>query len=193
MKNLFALLTIFFSLGFLSACGGSGGGGGSSAGADNSSSSQISGEDTAVAATQVELDATPTDMEPEVDYTPDPILMTEKAENTTGLYVKPDFNFDDFQSLQLQLSAYDMNGNPLSGHLIKLYALQSDIVEMDDDRLHASDLLFVGRLDSEGFLEKSIEIVGSIEKVLVKVMAVGIDNQVMLALDPENPVVVHRF
>lgn len=180
----------------LVACGGGGGSASSSAnlnaGSSSSSGSALpseggseSGEAEPAPASQTSVLTTTNP-----SFTPDETRLAAAAENSTQLYVAESFNFDDFKRLALSVDAVDSTGNVLANKLLKIKSINKNINQWDDAELADAQLLFIGKTDSMGRFNSNIEVPLHVQKIVLELNAVGVENKVMLDIAENNEVSV---
>lgn len=127
-----------------------------------------------------------------VDYTPDTAALDESANKSTELYVETDFNFDTFKVVTLDINATGANGQALSNTLIFISVIDSEITELDDERLQHKALLTVAKTDANGNMYRQVETASTVTKLLVELNTIGIENEVILEMPSDN-YVSYRF
>ena len=186
----------------LVACGGGGGSESSSANLNAGSSSRPSSSSSSGSALPSEGGSESGEAEPapasqtsvltttNPSFTPDETRLAAAAENSTQLYVAESFNFDDFKRLALSVDAVDSTGNVLANKLLKIKSINKNINQWDDAELPDAQLLFIGKTDSLGHFNSNIEVPLHVQKIVLELNAVGVENKVMLDITENNEVSV---
>lgn len=183
--SIFQIIVVCMSVILLSACGG---GGGSSSSDSTSASSAPT-----VPATPASPPSAPEQgAEEGEDYSPDAAALDNEANKSTQLYVEPDFTFDTHKVITLDISATGANGQALIDTLVLVSVVDDDINAMDDERLQNKSLLTVAKTDGSGSIYRKIEIASTENKLLIELNALGIENEVLIAIAEDN-YVSHQF
>lgn len=183
--SMFQIIVVCMSVILLSACGG---GGGSSSSDSTSASSAPT-----VPATPASPPSAPEQgAEEGEDYSPDAAALDNEANKSTQLYVEPDFTFDTHKVITLDISAIGANGQALIDTLVLVSVVDDDINAMDDERLQNKALLTVAKTDGSGSIYRKIEIASTENKLLIELNALGIENEVLIAIAEDN-YVSHQF
>ncbi|QIZ76359.1 hypothetical protein [Ferrimonas lipolytica] len=189
MNNYFTRYHVLIgaSILLLSACGGGGGSG-----------SDPSEVDAGVTTPPVTAPPTtpppaedPTTPEPDNSYEPDSERLTNEAESSSELYAAPDFNFDLTRQVNVFLSANDALGEPLTDTIIKMYAVPNNIEAVEDLTAEDSQLIFIGMTNDNGVIDRIVELTPTIQKVMVVVATLGIDNKALLNINEDS--LSHHF
>lgn len=167
------LPTLLTLLMMVSACGGGGGG--------------SSPAPTAVAPPPPPVVQTDTGNTP--NYQPAAALLSSAAGDSTELYVEPDFEFDTAKVITLDLLAKDEFGQPLSKTLLKVSAIPNEVEDIVDPAVQQGSIVFISATDSNGAIYQQIEVAQTVNKLLLEVQTVGIENAVIVTLDDSNRVI----
>ncbi|MBD3587089.1 hypothetical protein HHX48_15190 [Salinimonas sp. HHU 13199] len=183
--SLFQAMVVCLSIILVSACGG----GGDSSPADNSSATPAP-----VSATTAPAAPPPTSQESTDDenYTPDTAALDSEANKSTQLYVEPDFTFDTHKVITLDITATGANGQALANTMVLVSVVDNDIEAMDDEKLQNKALLTVAKTNSNGTIYRKVEIASIQKKLLIELNALGIENEVLVAIAEDN-YVTHQF
>jgi len=163
----------------LLGCGGGGGG-------DSASSTPV--------VETVITGGTTTDSgeETNVDYTPDPNKLLTTAQASSDLYAEATFNFDSFKSVTFDISATDNLSQPLSAAMLLISVIDSDITAFDDPRLQSKSLLTKVFTDTNGQIYITLEMAKSVDKILLELNTLGLENDVIVSLD-DTGVITYNF
>lgn len=151
----------------LMACGG---GGGSS---DKASSSPVAAQPN-----------------PDSDNTP-PRQIVEDAETSMDIQVPQGFTFSDHQHITFTISAMSPEGNPIADTAITIYKVPNSIDEWQDDYMADAELILKGRLNDLGVYSKTLEVPGDVNKVLVRLAYIGMEN--FQLVEVQHGSVNHQF
>mgnify|MGYP005986342763 CR=1 FL=1 len=127
-----------------------------------------------------------------VDYTPDPVKLTEPATLSTELFVEPNFAFSSYKNVIFDVDVVDFNNNPMSDLMLSISIVDNEIVDYDDPRLQDKSLLAKVKTDNNGQIYLNLEIPKKVSNILLELNAVGIENDVILAID-DSGVVMYNF
>lgn len=105
-----------------------------------------------------------------------------KAGRSTDLYVEPDFNFQTFYSVMLNIMVTDTQARPVNEALISISAIPYEVTDLSDERLIEKSLLSYVRTDGFGRVYQAIEISNSVKKVLIELNIHGPDNILIVDL-----------
>jgi len=162
----------------LLGCGGGGGG-------DSTSS-------TPVVETVITGGTTTDSEETNVDYTPDPNKLVTTATASSELYAEATFNFDSFKSVTFDISATDNLNQPLSAAMLLISVIDPDITALDDPRLQSKSLLTKVFTDTNGQIYVTLEMAQSVDKILLELNTLGLENDVIVSLD-DTGVIRYNF
>lgn len=174
--------TIITFITLVVSCGGGGGGG------DEGSSTEVVPE---IAETEADNEITPI-IQTVNSYMPDADKLAITAQSSADLYVEPSFNFHSYQNVVFTINVTDSAGNPIANKVLAISSIDSEIVEFDDPRLQEKSLLVMAKTDDDGQVYLTLEIPQYVSNVLLELNAVGLENEVILALD-SNGIVDHNF
>lgn len=142
----------------------------------------------AATATPVTTEATePTTQE----YAPDPAKLTLAAQTSDELYVAERFTFSHYQMVSVDITTADSNGNPLVHQMLAVSVIDDEIEAYDDPRLQEKRLLTYLKTDSQGRITRDIEMPTSVNKVLLELNAVGVDNDVITTINAMGAIEHH--
>lgn len=179
-NNSISLTMVIFSLLIVSLTGCGGGGGGN---AENSNAT--TSETTPI--------VTVSDTSPVVvDYSPEEERLTTEASSSSELYVEPTFNFDSFKVIDVDISARDVADDPLSGALVSISAIDDSISDLNDVLIDEKSLITNIFTDNNGQINITLEVPDSVNKLLLEIHALGIENRVIFNVD-EAALVMHNF
>lgn len=174
--------TIITFITLVVSCGGGGGGG------DEGSSTEVVPE---IAETEADNEITPI-IQTVNSYMPDADKLAITAQSSADLYVEPSFNFHSYQNVVFTINVTDSAGNLIANKVLAISSIDSEIVEFDDPRLQEKSLLVMAKTDDDGQVYLTLEIPQYVSNVLLELNAVGLENEVILALD-SNGIVDHNF
>lgn len=180
----YSACVLFFAL---ASCGGGGG----SSSDPTSAGDNYSEVSQPAQAVETVIEAQPEVVETET-YEPELVKLEQVAESSNDLYVAPDFNFEDHKSLTFDISATDDQGQNLSDSLIFVYQIDSDIEELEDERLTNRSMLVVLKTDSAGQVYQQLETPVSVTKLMLKINTLGIENTALVNVE-EGRLVQYRF
>lgn len=166
----------------LFGCGGGGG--------DNSA--PVANEVPIITTTVTEESTTEPEQAAVVDYSPDPVKLSDTAAASRDLYVEPMFNFDSFKRVSFDISAIDNLKQPLSDVMLSISVIDEEITALDDPLLQQKSLLSKVFTDSNGQIYITLEMALSVNKVLLELNTLGLENDVIFRVD-ETGVVSHSF
>jgi len=166
--------SIIFILLSLLGCGGGGGG-------DSASPAPV-------VETILTGDTTTGSEETSVDYTPDPNKLVITAKASSELYAEATFNFDSFKSVTFDISATDNLSQPLSAAMLLISVIDPDITAFDDPRLQDKSLLTKVFTDANGQIYITLEMAQSVDKVLLELNTLGLENDVIVVLDDTSAI-----
>lgn len=179
-KTLATLSTIFALAMPIVSCGGGG--------SDSTSPVATITPTPTPAATPVTTEATePTTQE----YAPDPAKLTLAAQTSDELYVAESFTFSHYQMVSVDITTADSNGNPLVHQMLAVSVIDDEIEAYDDPRLQEKRLLTYLKTDSQGRITRDIEMPTSVNKVLLELNAVGVDNDVITTINAMGAIEHH--
>lgn len=116
-------------------------------------------------------------------YDPDSARLAVAAGDSSALYVEPDFTFDQVSSTQFYITVHDSTGLPSAGTLVSVYKVPADAVNWHDITDVDQELILKGITDSNGVMDQTMEIPGSIQKVMLVANIVGIENKALVELN----------
>ncbi|WP_139309877.1 hypothetical protein [Teredinibacter haidensis] len=161
----------------LTACGG-GGASPTSATATNTTVSSSS----SLSSNAVDPTPPPAPTASPVSYSPDEALLDAGAADSTKLYIEESFNFDQHINLHLDVQAISAEGVPMANKRVKITSINAAISSWDDSRLSERALLAIGSTDANGYFVNTLQIPASVQKILLEVNVIGIQNKVILAI-----------
>lgn len=112
-----------------------------------------------------------------VDYAPDDMKLEQAASKSEELYVEPEFQFDTFKSVTLDVLLTNNDGQPMVNTLIFVSAIDQNITELDDPELANKSLITVLKTDESGAVYRQLEMSQSVTKVLFEINAIGTNNE----------------
>ncbi|MDG1751472.1 MAG: hypothetical protein P8I03_07415 [Thalassotalea sp.] len=127
-----------------------------------------------------------------VDYSPEEERLTTEASSSSELYVEPTFNFDSFKVIDVDISARDVASDPLSGALVSISVIDDSISDLNDVLINEKSLLTNVFTDNNGQINITLEVPDSVNKLLLEIHALGIENKVIFNVD-EAALVMHNF
>jgi len=126
---------------------------------------------------------TTTDSGDDIDYTPDPKKLQNTANTSSELYVEETFNFDSFKSVTFDIRANDSLNKPIIDAMLLVSVIDPEITAYDDPLMQDKSLLTKVFTDTNGQIYITLEMAKSVDKVLLELNALGITNDVIIALD----------
>ena len=113
--------------------------------------------------------------------------MAEKLDTKSGrskeLYVEPEFRFNTFKSMTVDISVVDLNGYPVSGAIALISNIPEDVLDLYDQRLEQKSLIGVVRSDESGHIYQQLELSSSVKRVLLELNIQSENNKVIIELD----------
>ena len=113
--------------------------------------------------------------------------MAEKLDTKAGrskeLYVEPEFRFNTFKSMTVDISVVDLNGYPVSGAIALISNIPEDVLDLYDQRLQQKSLIGVVRSDDSGHIYQNLELSSSVKRVLLELNIQSENNKVIIELD----------
>ncbi|SMF54683.1 hypothetical protein SAMN02745866_03480 [Alteromonadaceae bacterium Bs31] len=185
-RNTTTLLLLTLTL---LACGGGGSG---SAGSNTTNT--VKEQPASIPSSEPVDTVAPTPAAKEVDYQADKALLSSDAADSTELYVEEAFNFDQVREVSFEINARDKGDLPLTNKLVKIKSVPSDLSSWDDSRLSNAQLILVTKTNEQGEAFKTLEMPSDVEKVLVQINALGLENQALISINGDAPLLVeHTF
>ncbi len=135
---------------------------------------------------------TTTDSGDDIDYTPDPKKLQNTANTSSELYVEETFNFDSFKSVTFDIRANDSLNKPIIDAMLLVSVIDPEITAYDDPLMQDKSLLTKVFTDTNGQIYITLEMAKSVDKVLLELNALGLTNDVIIALDDTN-VITYSF
>ncbi len=126
------------------------------------------------------------------DYSPDPSLLGEVADTTLDLYVEPEFNFSGVKTVVVDLNVRDMDGQAAANAIVKVFVVSGKASKFEEVRAADKSLLSLLKTDAAGNIVQSVSVAQTVDKLLISVDLVGIDNNALIALD-ENLLAQYQF
>lgn len=127
-----------------------------------------------------------------VDYAPEEERLITEASSSSELYVEPTFNFDSFKVIDVDISARDVADEPLSGALVSISVIDDSVSDLNDTLIDEKSLITNIFTDNNGQINITLEVPDSVNKLLLEVHALGIENEVIFNID-ESALVMHNF
>jgi len=113
--------------------------------------------------------------------------MAEKLDVNAGrskeLYVEPEFRFDTFVTITVDISVVDSNGNPVADAIALISNIPEDALDLYDQRLEQKSLIGVVRSDASGLIYQTVELSNSVKRVLLELNIQSKNNKVIIELD----------
>lgn len=173
--TLLQVTALTFMLSIVASCGGGGG--------DSSSTTPSSVPETPPTSGTDTNGSTTTTTE---SYQPDPEKQQNTAEETDDLYVEEDFEFNTYKVLTIDIQAVDDLGEALANTLLFVSSVPEQVSELDDQRMAEKSLMSVFKTDSSGAIYTQMEISTNVNKVLLELNTLGIENEVLISLSEDN-------
>jgi len=172
-----AILTLYCCLSI--GCGG---------GSSTSASSAPTGASTAANITAtLEPTPTPTSAVKTPSYTPSQERLTGEATDSTELYIEESFNFDSTKTLVLRITGTDLSGSPAAHTRIKVKQVDALVSSWDNPQLSEAALLTTGTTNDSGEFIRTLEVAGDVEKLLLEISLLGVENRALVALTNSSP------
>ena len=115
-----------------------------------------------------------------------------KAGRSKELYVEPEFRFNTFKSMIVDISVVDLNGHPVPGAIALISNIPEDVLDLYDQRLQQKSLIGVVRSDESGLIYQKLELSSSVKRVLLELNIQSENNKVIIELD-ETQYISHFF
>ena len=125
-------------------------------------------------------------------HQPDASKLDVNASRSKELYVEPEFGFDTFKSMTLDISVADINGNPVAGAIARILTIPADVLDLYDQRLEQKSLISVVRSDQVGRVYQVLELSNSVTRVLLELNIQSEHNKVIIELD-DTQYISHFF
>jgi hypothetical protein len=126
------------------------------------------------------------------DYQPSAGKLDANAGRSKELYVAPDFRFDTFKSMTVDISIVDLNGEPVSGAIALISNIPEDVLDLYDQRLEQKALIGIVRSDQYGRVYQALELSSSVKRVLLELKIQSENNKVIIELD-DTQYISHFF
>ena len=117
------------------------------------------------------------------DHQPMAEKLDAKAGRSKELYVEPEFRFNTFKSMTVDISVVDLNGYPVSGAIALISNIPEDVLDLYDQRLEQKSLIGVVRSDESGHIYQQLELSSSVKRVLLELNIQSENNKVIIELD----------
>ncbi|MCG8669721.1 MAG: hypothetical protein MI867_09950 [Pseudomonadales bacterium] len=164
----------------LIACGGGGGGSSDSKSSSNNNTGTVDVE-------QPSTDLVPTDANNGDDsFAPDGERMLVEAENSSELYVEPNFGFQFSRLVEVEVSAKDMDGSDLADAVVLVYSISKEVEEWSDELLDEASLVARGITDVNGDFTRTVNLFKNDQQLLLVIDVVGIENKVIVEVDGDS-------
>ena len=176
-RHTHEMLLITFVLLISLSLVGCGGGGGSES-TPQESPAPVQTQNTDDNTNTDEDTGTETDGENEtVSYEPEATKLEQEASSSQELYVEPEFHFDTFKSLTLDLLVTDYEGQPMANTMIFVSAIEPGVTELDSPKLANKSLITVLKTDSSGAVYRQLEMSQTVTNLLFEINAIGTNNE----------------
>jgi hypothetical protein len=126
------------------------------------------------------------------DHQPMAEKLDAKAGRSKELYVEPEFRFNTFKSMTVDISVVDLNGYPVSGAIALISNIPEDVLDLYDQRLQQKSLIGVVRSDDSGHIYQNLELSSSVKRVLLELNIKSENNKVIIELD-DTQYISHFF
>ncbi len=173
INDILLLTFVLLVLTAVAGCGGSGGGSDEVTTQPETTTNNDSGT-----SAEEEEDA--------ADYTPDESKLDADAESSSDLYVEPEFQFDTYKTLTVDLLISNIEGAPMANTMVFISAVPADVTELDAPELADKSLLTVAKTDSSGVIYRQLEVSQTLSKVLIEVSAIGVENERLIDVPANN-------
>ncbi|MFT5813519.1 MAG: hypothetical protein ACI9VT_001271 [Psychroserpens sp.] len=117
------------------------------------------------------------------DHQPMAGKLDTNAGRSKELYVEPEFRFDTFKSMTVDISVVDLNGNPIAGAIALISNISEDVLDLYDQRLEQKSLIGVLRSDEYGHVYQTLELSSSVTRVLLELNIQSVNNKVIIEVD----------
>jgi anti-anti-sigma regulatory factor len=114
------------------------------------------------------------------------------ASRSKELYVEPEFRFDTFKSMTVDISVVDLNGNPVAGAIALISNIPKDVSDLYDQRLEQKSLIGIVRSDQYGRVYQTLELSSSVTRVLLELNIQSENNKVIIDID-DTQYISHFF
>jgi hypothetical protein len=126
------------------------------------------------------------------DHQPMAEKLDAKAGRSKELYVEPEFRFNTFKSMTVDISVVDLNGYPVSGAIALISNIPEDVLDLYDQRFQQKSLIGVVRSDDSGHIYQNLELSSSVKRVLLELNIKSENNKVIIELD-DTQYISHFF
>ncbi|MBE1298605.1 MAG: hypothetical protein GJ680_01670 [Alteromonadaceae bacterium] len=113
-----------------------------------------------------------------------------KAGRSTHLQVPEDFNFNSSKQVRVDVSVTDDLDVPKAGQLVQIFSIDSVEVDEEGEEVMQTTLIAIAKTDEAGWITTNIEIPNIVGSILVKQMAMEMDNARVVDLNLEEDIVV---
>jgi hypothetical protein len=117
------------------------------------------------------------------DHQPMAGKLDTNAGRSKELYVEPEFRFDTFKLMTVDISVVDLNGNPVAGAIALISNIPEDVLDLYDQRLEQKSLIGVVRSDEYGRVYQTLELSSSVKRVLLELNIQSENNKVIIEVD----------
>jgi hypothetical protein len=117
------------------------------------------------------------------NHQPMAVKLDTNAGRSKELYVEPEFRFDTFKLMTVDISVVDLNGNPVAGAIALISNIPKDVLDLYDQRLEQKSLIGVVRSDQYGRVYQTLELSSSVKRVLLELNIQSENNKVIIEVD----------
>lgn len=103
-----------------------------------------------------------------------------KAERSTDLYVEPNFNFQTYHSILVDIFVNDAQSRPLNEALLSISSIPYEVNDLSDELIVQKSLLSYVRTDGFGRVYQAIEVSNSVKKLLIELNIQGPNNKIIV-------------
>ncbi len=114
----------------------------------------------------------------------------DKAGKSKELQVAEEFNFTSYRKVRLDISAMDNQNKPIGNALVRVFVIDSDITELEDEGLQKKSLLTMARTDEAGWVEHEVEVPQNFKKLLLEIQNVEVEHKQIVILDEQDTIQV---
>ncbi len=132
----------------------------------------------------------------EQNYQSDIQKLNTKANRTKDLFVDPNFNFDTYKTLTLDIQVLDISGKPSANKLLRISsipAIEADNENQDIEKNYVQrSVISLAKTDNFGKVYKQIEVSNLLTSILIELNEKTPNNRILLNV-PVSLHVSHTF
>lgn len=112
------------------------------------------------------------------------------ARRSTELTVSPDFNFNSFKKVKLDIQTINDLNKPIPHTFVRIYGVSSSELLLEKEHISLSNLLSLARTNEAGWVIHEIELPHHVKKLLLVLDTVDINNKKLVTLTENSSVLV---